>query len=105
MNSKLSVLIALKIINQSDEDNALYLSFEGGYRLCIESKYFLLKDNFYFKGNIIGNNFVRIIELKDKTEFLLQNDIKLIIDMSDCGYNTPEAVILGYPDGSIIVWN
>jgi len=55
-------------------------------------------------GSIVGCELSNVAVLDDGLEFSFVNQV-LTVDVSDDGYNSPEALVLTMPGEPIVVWN
>jgi hypothetical protein len=55
--------------------------------------------------HVKGLRIEAVLEMKDAISLMLQNSIRIVVDLRDEAYFGPEALVLHGPNDLIVVWN
>lgn len=104
-NSKLSIILGLKVTDALLSESDAGISFEGEISLVIYNRYELEGFSSNDAQWLVGKMVTHVDEATDTTTIRFENDLVLRIDMRDEAYTGPEAMQLLVPGEPTVVWS
>ena len=105
MQSKLEIILGLKVVNAVFEPEEEGISFESGVNLGIYNKFELSGMALSDAHLLIGKSVINLKEDKETIIINFEGNLSLKIDMRSEAYSGPEALQLRVPGEPIVIWN
>jgi hypothetical protein len=96
----LNTLVGNQVSKSLAIEDYIQLFFENGDVLNIYNRYVLEPGSVTLEGRLLE----RVIETNNALTLEFVDQIKLVIDLKDSGYQGPEAIQLNRSNGQIIIW-
>jgi hypothetical protein len=105
MESKLTAICGLKVVDAVLTIDDSGVSFENGISLAIYNKIELMGFTLVDAHILIGKAVVDVEEGKHAITIKFENNFAIQIDMREEAYAGPEAIQLRVPGKPIVIWN
>lgn len=101
----LSLLVSKLIVGAQVNGGVLEIALDDGIGLSISNAYNIRNEGGVSGSELTGKKVVHVDEDDDSVRIELEGGQIIEIDLSDEGYNGPEAMVLTVPDQPTFVWN
>ncbi len=105
VDSKLRIVCDQTVSDAVFDSEGVALAFDNGANVIIYNKFNIYGPLLIESKTFIGLKAISVEEVETFIKIIFENEMILKIDMTDEGFNGPEAIQLRSPSGGIVVWN